>query len=227
MNGCRPNADPAKKGRTGPPRDVTQECMQMTEDTSQHSICVVSCNNPPPPLPYFEEILGSLIPPSSSSEPLPPPEPLPPSEPLPSSEPLPPPPTAISVEKHPTNMVVTAVTRVGMNLLDFLTSMLIGQGEQISENVIIIPIPQSSDLHIVEHSVDDNSIFELDLVPDMSEPSLKSPGIEMTSGGKRKTHKRSKLYKRKTHKQRRKLYKRKTHKQRRKSYNRKYGIYNY
>jgi hypothetical protein len=240
MNGCRPNVDPDKKGRTGPARQVTQECMQVTEDTSKYSMCVVSCNNPPPPLPHFEEILESLIPTPPSSEPIPsseplfpPSEPIPSSEPLPSSEPIPPPPPAISVEKDRTNtnMGVTAVTGAGRRLLEFLKFIFIGQEQtitQFSENAITIPIPQSSYLHIVgdEHWVDaDNSIFELDLVPDVSDPSLKSPGIEMTSGGKRKTHKRSKLYKRKTHK-RSKLYKRKTHKQRRKSYNRKHRIYN-
>ena len=217
MNGCRPNADPAEHGKTEPPGNMTQECMQVSEDTSERPImCVVNCNNPPPPLPDFKEILKSFSPP-----PLPSPPPLSILHSHPGTTPSPP--SAISVTNTGTNMVVKAATSVGAMLLEFLTSMLIGkpiqQEGRLADSITISnTIPQSSKRPVSYNIFDElgKPIVIVDLV-DTYEAG-------MTIGGKRKTHKRNKPYKRKTHK-RRKPYKRKTHK-RSKFYNTKYRISN-
>ena len=205
MNGCRPNADPVKHGKTVPTGIMTQECAEVfSKDPSvEHPmICAVNCNNPPPPLPHFKEILESLTPS--------PPHPLSilPSDPR-TTPPLSP---AIYVENNSTNngTIVTAVTGAGRRLINFLKFIFTGQQDELS-NSIIIPnaIPQSSKRPVVYYRQDEPGIKVLDLV----DTSLKMSGVEpddddessgmqVISGGKRKTYKRSRPYKRKTHKRR-------------------------
>jgi hypothetical protein len=235
MNGCRPNADPVKHGKTVPTGIMTQECEEVLskDPSAEHPmICAVNCNNPPPPLPHFKEILESLSPSPSPSPPPSPPLSILHSDPR-TTPPLPP---AISLKNAGTNAgtIVTAVTGLGGRLIKFLTFIFTGQEVPLSDSIIISnAIPQSSKRPSVSYSQDELG-KPIELV-DLVDTSLKMSGVEpddddessgmqVISGGKRKTHKRRRPYKRKTHK-RSIPYKRKTHKPR-KYHNTKHRISN-